>query len=323
MTLFCERCGTEVGSAGGQALNVGAGALVVREGELLLVQRGPEMAAFPGTWNLPSGYGEAGEPPRLTAARETREETGLEVEVGGLVDAYYFDDDPRGAGLLLVYEAEIAGGVLQGDGVEAVALGFFPPGGLPEPLCGGGHDQAIDAWRRRALNRWQPGAPLHYCPHCGHSLEERQAFGRLRPVCRLCGFVHFRELKVGVSIWVEWEGRVLLVQRAVEPGLGQWSLPSGFVEWDESPEMAAIRECREETGLTVALTGLLGASHYTDDFRGPGINLTYRARVVDGNLQAGDDAQLARFFASADLPPADEIAFVGHRNTLERWCNES
>jgi len=300
-------------------LKVGAGVLLEREGELLLVQRGPAMDAFPGAWNLPSGYCEADERPQATAAREATEETGLQVQVGSLVDVYAFDDDPRGNGLLLVYEAEIVGGELRGDGREAAALGFFPPEGLPAPLCGGGHAQAIRAWRERALDRWQPGAPMRHCPHCGHLLQERQAFERLRPVCPRCGFVHFRELKVGVSVLVEREGQILLVQRAVEPGLGHWSLPSGFVEWDEHPEVAAMRECQEETGLTVALTGLYGVRHYTDDYRGPGINLTYAAQVQGGRVQAGDDAQAARFFAPADLPPPEEIAFQGHRSILERW----
>jgi ADP-ribose pyrophosphatase YjhB (NUDIX family) len=304
-------------------LKVGAGVLLERKGELLLVQRGPAMEAFPGAWNLPSGYCEADELPPVAAAREAAEETGLEVRVGSLVDVYAFDDDPRGNGLLLVYEAEIVGGELRGDGREAAALGFFPPDGLPAPLCGGGHDQAIRAWRERVLDRWQPGMPMRHCPHCGHLLEERRAFERLRPVCPRCGFVHFRDLKVGVSVLIEQEGQVLLVQRAVEPGLGQWSLPSGFVEWDEAPETAAVRECREETGLTVALTGLVRVRHYTDDFRGPGISLTYAALVEAGSVQSGDDAQAARFFAPADLPPPGEIAFQGHRQTLERWRERS
>lgn len=301
-----------------QQLKIGAGVLVQQAGKLLLLQRGPDIA-FPGAWNLPAGYCEADETPQVAAAREAREETGLQVQVGRLVDAYFFDDDARGNGLLLVYEAEVAGGRLRSDGREATTAGFFPPDQLPEPLCGGGHDQAVEAWRRRALDRWQPGAPLRYCPHCTHPLENRLAYGRVRPVCPACGFVHFQGLKVGVSVLIEDEGRALLVQRAIEPGLGQWGLPSGFVEWDEAPETAAARECLEETGLDVADLNLLEAAYYTDDFRGPGINLTYRARIVGGNLKPGDDAGAARFFAPADLPPREGLAFRTHHRVLERW----
>lgn len=342
--LYCSRCGTKLttrqvegrprlvcpacGHVVYQQLKVGAGVLVERDGALLLVQRGPGSSAFPGTWNLPAGYCEADEPPPVAAAREAAEETGLQVQASRLVDAYFFDDDPRGNGLLLVYEAEAASGNL-GSGIwtldstgEVMATDWFPADRLPQPLCGGGHDQAIEAWRRRALDRWQPGEPMRYCPHCTHPLEERLAFDRLRPACPACGFVHFRDLKVGVSVLVERDGQMLLVQRAIEPGKGKWCLPSGFVEWDETPEAAATRECAEETGLSVAQLELLEVIHYTDDFRGPGINLTYRARMTASTLQPGDEAVAARWFSPTELPPAEMIAFRSHARLLERRRKE-
>jgi 8-oxo-dGTP diphosphatase len=314
LRLACVPCG----HVSYRQVKVGAGVLLQQDGALLLVQRGPE-GAFPGAWNLPAGYCEADEPPPFTAARETAEETGLQVQVGRLVDVYYFNDDPRGNGLLLVYEAKAVGGELESDGQEVVDVGFFPPEGLPEALCGGGHDRAIEAWRARALDRWQPGLAMRYCPHCAHPLEERLAFDRMRCVCPACGFVNFREPKVGVSVLVEQEGRILLVQRAIDPGAGLWSLPSGFVEWDESPEAAAIRECAEETGLVVEILDLLDVSHYTDDYRGPGLNLTYRARVTEGSVRPGDDAQAAGWFAPAEIPAAERVAFASHRLALEQW----
>jgi ADP-ribose pyrophosphatase YjhB (NUDIX family) len=251
--------------------------------------------------------------------REAAEETGLRVEAGRLVDAYFFDNDSRGNGILLVYEAGIVSGELVADGREVVVAGFFPAEQLPAPLCGGGHDLAIMAWQTRAQARWQPGSSMRFCPHCTHSLVTELAFDRLRPVCPACGFVHFRAPKVGVSVLVEAEDRVLLVRRAVEPGLGKWSLPSGFVEWDESPEAAAVRECEEETGLVLGDVALLDVRHYTEDYRGAGINLTYRGCVVGGVLRPGDDAADVRFFATFELPAAEEIAFQGHRLVLDRW----
>jgi ADP-ribose pyrophosphatase YjhB (NUDIX family) len=313
-------------------LKVGAGVIVEREGMLLLARRGPDTDAFPGTWNLPAGYCEADEPPSVAAAREAEEETGLLVEVGTLMGAYYFDDDPRGNGLLLVYEAKAVGGELRdchqyqipqditSETVEVSALGFFPAGRLPQPLCGGGHDRAIGEWQERAVDRWQPGVPMRYCPHCRQRLVECLSFDRLRPVCPTCGYVYFRDPKVGVSVLVERKGKVLLIQRAIEPGLGKWSLPSGFMEWDEAPEPAARRECAEETGLIVESLELLDVVHYADDFRGPGINLTYKAQVQGGRLQAGDDAQQALFCAPDELPSPENIAFRNHYLALHRWA---
>ena len=291
----------------------------MRERALLLVQRGPSAPAFSGAWNLPAGYCEADESPAMTAVRETREETGLQVRIGRLAGAYFFDDDPRGNGILLVYEAAPVGGSLRVDGQEGVQADFFQPGGLPEPLCGGGHDQAIRVWEARTLDRWRPDSEVRYCPHCGHPVEEREAYGRIRPVCPACGYVHFRSPKLGVSILVEQGGQVLLVQRAIEPGLGQWSLPSGFMEWDEPPEVAAVRECAEETGLVVDDLKLVTVDHYADDYRGPGLNLTYRARVAGGALQPADDAAAVRFFPPDGLPDLEDVAFHSHRRLLARW----
>jgi ADP-ribose pyrophosphatase YjhB (NUDIX family) len=244
------------------------------------------------------------------------------VRIERLTGVYHFNDDPRGAGLLIAYDGVIVGGELLVDGEEAVAAGYFRPDCLPQPLCGGGHDQAITAWRMRAQDRWQPGQPMRYCSHCTHPLEEKLAFERLRIACPSCGFVHFRAPKVGVSVLVEDEERILLVRRSVDPGKGKWSLPSGFVEWDESPESAALRECVEETGLILSDLELLDAKHYTDDFRGPGISLVYRGRAVGGTLIPGDDALEARFFSHIDLPPARTIAFDGHRLLLESWLRQ-
>ena len=318
--LVCPACGR----VAYQQLKVGAGVLVERDGKLLLARRGPGCDAFPGTWNLPAGYCEADEPPAVTAAREAREETGVGVRVGRLLDLYFFDDDPRGNGVLVLYEA-VLDDVRDGTPVrpaaagEVTEIGFFGPEHLPRPLCGAGHDRAIHAWQERALDPWLPGSAPRFCPHCAHPLEERHAHGRLRHICPACGFVHFREPKVGVTVVIEQQDRILLIRRAQEPGEGQWALPSGFVEWDESPEAAVRRECAEETGLIAGDLCLLGVSHYTDDFRGPGINLFYQARIAGGTLQAGDDASEARFFPHAELPPSTEVAFGGHADLLERY----
>lgn len=333
--LYCENCGMRLtervldgrvrpvcsacGFVAYRCLKVGAGVLVDRDGSLLLLRRGPEADAFPGTWCLPAGYCETDEPPAATAAREASEETGLHVHVACLEGAYYFQDDPRGNGVLLVYETQVEGGTLSLDGVEVVDAGYFEPDELPDPLCGGGHDLAILAWAARALNRWDPGDPLRFCPHCKCEMDETESFGRVRPVCPTCGYVHFQAPKVGVSVLVEQAGQVLLVQRAIEPGRGQWSLPSGFIEFDEAPEVAAAREVVEETGIEVESLELLGVEHYTEDYRGPGLNISYHAQVAGGALHAADDAAGVRFFSPGELPRLADIAFESHRGLLADW----
>ncbi|MHB8449927.1 MAG: NUDIX domain-containing protein [Mycobacteriales bacterium] len=135
-----------------------------------------------------------------------------------------------------------------------------------------------------------------FCPLCGGPLT-----GDRPQLCAACGAPHFRDPKVGVGVVVrDGDGRLLLVQRDIEPERGRWALPAGFLDADESPQAAAARECREETGLEVAVGDLLGlypAGNGTSFF------LSFAATVTGGVLAAGDDAQDARFFGPNELPP--------------------
>ena len=158
---------------------------------------------------------------------------------------------------------------------------------------------------------------MNYCPRCAHALEDRFVFGRLRRACPQCGFVFFREPKVAAGVLAERVGRVLLVRRSVDPKKGSWALPAGYVEIDEGPVAAAIRECFEETGLIVRIAGLFNVYHVATDPRGAGVMILYRAIVESGELQPGDDASAVAFFAPDDLPR--EIAFASTRRALLRW----
>ena len=131
---------------------VGAGALIEQQGRLLLLQRGHEPWA--GAWNIPAGFVEIDETPEQAAAREVREECGLEVRIGALVGVWAFDDDPRGNGLLIVYRAHVVGGQLQ-PSAEATAAAFFAPEAIPQALAGGAHDVVIRAWAAGQLR--EPG----------------------------------------------------------------------------------------------------------------------------------------------------------------------
>jgi 8-oxo-dGTP diphosphatase len=156
---------------------------------------------------------------------------------------------------------------------------------------------------------------LNYCPRCGHALEERNAFGRVRRFCPACDKIVFREHKVAAGVIVERDGEVLLVRRRLNPRRGLWSFPAGFVDYDEAPSQAAMRECLEETGLEVEIIDLLdvlaGAGHGDAD-----IVIVYRARQVGGRLQASDDADRVAFFAPGSLPP---LAFRATREAIDKW----
>jgi ADP-ribose pyrophosphatase YjhB (NUDIX family) len=145
----CESCGHVFY----KQLKVGAGVVVERDGDVLLMRRGAGVFAFPCTWCLPAGYCEHNEAPKQTAAREANEETGLEVAIGDIFGVFFFDDDPRGNGILIIYRATVIGGDAACDGQEVEALCWFAPDELPEALAGGGHDRAIQAWKRSFLRQ--------------------------------------------------------------------------------------------------------------------------------------------------------------------------
>jgi ADP-ribose pyrophosphatase YjhB (NUDIX family) len=129
--------------------------------------------------------------------------------------------------------------------------------------------------------------------------------------------VVYADPKVACGVLIERDGRVLLVQRRNEPGRGRWCLPGGFEDADEPPQQTARREAYEETGLEVTLEGVLGIYHYTDDPRGAGILVIYRARCDDAATPTpGDDAADAGFFAPDALPP---ISHHTHQRALDDW----
>jgi 8-oxo-dGTP diphosphatase len=154
---------------------------------------------------------------------------------------------------------------------------------------------------------------ITYCPRCGAKVESAEHFGKLRPACPRCGWIHFADPKVAAAALVEQDGRVLLVRRVNEPFRGLWTLPAGFVDAGEDPAQAAVRECMEETGLEVRVSHVLDVVAGREHERGADFVIVYRAEVVGGTLVPGDDADSVEWFARDGLP---ELAFAATRRVL-------
>ena len=158
---------------------------------------------------------------------------------------------------------------------------------------------------------------VRHCPLCGAELAPGEVEGRARPRCTRCRYVHFENpAGAAAGVVVDAEGRVLLVLRALEPHAGQWALPAGYQEHDETPAQAAEREIGEETGLSVEALELFDVIFVPAGVRRPANLVVYLCRVVGGELSAADDALDARFFALDDLPA--EIGFDNARQVLSR-----
>jgi ADP-ribose pyrophosphatase YjhB (NUDIX family) len=144
---------------------------------------------------------------------------------------------------------------------------------------------------------------ITYCPLCGSTVTHASRYGRLRPVCSACGYIHFTDPKVAAAILVEQDGRVLLIQRANTPGQGLWSVPGGFVDADEDPARAAERECFEETGLSVRVTRLLDVVPDREFPNSADFVVYYAGEVLSGQTRAADDALAVEWFPRHALPP--------------------
>ncbi len=160
------------------------------------------------------------------------------------------------------------------------------------------------------------GEEPRFCPACGKSVEERvlEADHVPRLVCP-DGHVTWRNPRVVVSCVPVAEGRVYLARRSIEPALGRWGLPGGFLEVGESAQEGARRETEEETQLRVEIGRLMGV--YSRPHAGI-VTIAFEANVVGGEpLPAAETSEVQAF--GPDEIPWDELAFTTVESALRDW----
>jgi ADP-ribose pyrophosphatase YjhB (NUDIX family) len=148
---------------------------------------------------------------------------------------------------------------------------------------------------------------IRFCPLCGAGLVATPMGPDKRPemVCSGCGFIFYMTQKV-VAGTIPWQdGRFLLTRRAIDPAIGKWTFPGGYVDWGETVDAAALRETWEETGLTVELSGLVGVYSYAN---APVVIVVYRARVLGGALTLCHENDRLEWVTPAEVP-WEELAF--------------
>jgi len=163
------------------------------------------------------------------------------------------------------------------------------------------------------LHGWQT------CPRCRTPLE-----GEASPLhCSGCGSTYYANSAPCVSALVEdAEGRLLLSRRAVEPYLGLWDCPGGFLEEGEHPFDGLRRELQEETGLSVGPARFVGIwmDVYGDAPEAAAtLNIYWNVRVDGGEPVAADDVSELRWFRADALPGPDELAFDTVADALAVW----
>ena len=164
----------------------------------------------------------------------------------------------------------------------------------------------------RALNP----TSIRFCPLCGAALAREAVLpdNGEQSVCSRCRFVFYLNPKVVAGAIPEQDGKLLLTRRSIDPGRGLWTFPGGFVDFDEPVTDAAIRETREETGLDVALDGLLDVYSYP----GAPVIIVYRAHVTGGTLTPCHENDLVEW-VTPDQIPWDTLAFASTRAALRDW----
>jgi ADP-ribose pyrophosphatase YjhB (NUDIX family) len=156
-----------------------------------------------------------------------------------------------------------------------------------------------------------------HCPYCGSVLAERVVERSLRKCCDTCHEVLYDNPVPAVCAVVADHGdRILLVRRGVPPKVGFWCLPGGFMELDESPEEAALRELREETGVTGRIVRLLGLRATPSRIYRSVLLAGYLVLPQGGEAAPGSDALEVGWFTVEGLP---EIAFESHRTFIRQF----
>ena len=156
-----------------------------------------------------------------------------------------------------------------------------------------------------------------FCPRCGGGLETRivKANEPKRLVCSACSFIFYQDPKVVASTIFMLNGGIVLLRRGVEPSMGKWVFPGGYVDRGESVADAAIRETREESQVDVKLGPLLNVYSYP---RSPNVIVVYTAEIIGGDVGAGDESLEAKIFPAEEIP-WEELAFDSTRDALKDY----
>jgi len=160
-------------------------------------------------------------------------------------------------------------------------------------------------------------ADAGYCRQCActTSMVVPNGDNRLRAVCEGCGFIHYENPKNVVGCLLEWQGKVLLCKRAIEPRHGYWTLPAGFMENQETTRDGAAREAREEAcaeGADLRLFAIYNLPHISQ------VYLMFHGQLVDGFAEAGDETLEVKLFDEQEIP-WDKLAFPVVTETLNRY----
>ncbi|MFK8078679.1 MAG: NUDIX hydrolase [Granulosicoccus sp.] len=159
-----------------------------------------------------------------------------------------------------------------------------------------------------------------FCTECGEacSREIPEGDNRLRRVCTRCAFVHYENPKNVVGCLLEWQGKVLLCKRAIEPRLGYWTLPAGFMENRESTVEGAAREAFEEATARCDNLRLFAIYNLP---RISQVYLMFQGQLSEGFAKASEETLEVGLFEETEIP-WQQLAFPVVTETLSRYFEQ-
>jgi ADP-ribose pyrophosphatase YjhB (NUDIX family) len=161
---------------------------------------------------------------------------------------------------------------------------------------------------------------MKFCPDCGQPVELQVPEGDhlIRHVCGSCSTIHYHNPKIVVGCVPEHRGRILLCRRAIEPRLGYWTIPAGFMENDETLQQGAARESWEEALARVEIGSPLAIVHVLHAHQ---VHVMFRARLAAPEFGVGAESLEVGLYEAGEIPWRD-IAFPSVRFALERYLTD-
>ena len=158
---------------------------------------------------------------------------------------------------------------------------------------------------------------MKFCSNCGSPVALKIPPGDTLPrhVCGSCGTIHYQNPRMVVGCIPEWEDRILLCRRAIEPRSGLWTVPAGYMENGETTFQGALRETLEEANARVEIGPLYALYNIPHIHQ---VYILFRARLLDTDISPGAETLEVRLFAESEIP-WDRIAFASVRNTLTHY----